>query len=74
MKNSHVGHKRYIFTVTAGRSGQSTLTSLFNNHIRSSYVAFEEPQINYLFHGRLSDLERKFRRRFIETHELLGRG
>ena len=65
---------RYIFTVTAGRSGQSTLTSLISNHVGSSYVAFEEPQIDYFFHGRLSDLERKFRRRFIETHELLGRG
>ena len=48
--------------------------SLINNHVRSSYVAFEEPQINYLFHGKLSYLERNFRRRFIETHELLGRG
>ncbi len=65
---------RYIFTVTAGRSGQNTLTNLIESHVKNSYVAFEEPQINYIFNGKFVNIERKFRRRFIETHELLGRG
>jgi hypothetical protein len=65
---------RYIFTVTAGRSGQNTLTSIINNHVKRSYVAFEEPQINYIFSGRISNIERRIRRNFFETHELLGRG
>ncbi|MBT5400608.1 hypothetical protein HOL24_08715 [bacterium] len=65
---------RYIFTVTAGRSGQNTLSSLIENHVKCSYVAFEEPRINYLFKGKIANIERRFRRNFIETHELLGRG
>jgi hypothetical protein len=75
---------RYIFTVTAGRSGQATLTYLLQNYVSDCHVSFEAPQINYMFckkhnipdqyNGILADLERNFRRRFVETHELLGRG
>jgi len=65
---------RYIFTITAGRSGQNTLAHLIENHVENAYVAFEEPQINYIFKGKFSNIERRFRRKFIETHELLGRG
>jgi len=65
---------QYIFTVTAGRSGQNTLANIIGNYAKNCYVAFEEPQINYIFKGRLSNIERGFRRKFVETHELLGRG
>jgi hypothetical protein len=65
---------RYIFTVTAGRSGQNTLTSLVESYVTSSHVACEDPKIHYMFKGFLSDIERRFRRKFIETHEMLGRG
>lgn len=65
---------RYIFTVTAGRSGQSSLTHLLNTHVEDCYAAFEEPAPNLHFKGALGDIERLFRRRFVETHELLGRG
>jgi hypothetical protein len=66
---------RYIFTVTTGRSGQNTLTNLIENHVNSCYVACEEPKINFFFKkGVTSDIERIFRRNFVETHELLGRG
>jgi hypothetical protein len=65
---------RYIFTVTAGRSGQNTLSSLLENYVHNCHVAFEEPKINYIFKGKISNIERHFRRKFIETHELLGRG
>ena len=64
----------FIFTVTAGRSGQASLTNLFRKHVFNCYPAFEEPQINYYFPEFLNNIERRFRRRFIETHELLGRG
>ena len=66
--------KRYIFTVTAGRSGQNSLTALLNHHVSGCYAAFEEPQIRPRLPGVFGDLERRFRRRFVETHEILGRG
>ena len=68
---------RYIFTVTTGRSGQSSLADLISKHVPGAYAAFEEPQCRpYLakYSGFLGTIERNFRRRFIETDELLGRG
>ena len=65
---------RYIFTVTAGRSGQSSLTHLLNTHVDNCYAAFEEPAPKLHLIGFLRDFERRFRRQFVETHELLGRG
>lgn len=38
------------------------------------YAAFEEPGVQPVLPGPLGDMERWFRRRFVETHELLGRG
>ena len=66
--------ERYIFTVTAGRSGQASLTRLLTAHVADCYAAFEEPRAKVRLRGYPGDLERRFRRRFIETHELLGRG
>ncbi len=65
---------QYIFTVTAGRSGQASLANLLRQHVPGCYPAFEEPRINRHLPGMLGDFERRFRRRFVETHELLGRG
>ncbi len=65
---------RYVFTVTAGRSGQASLCDLLRAHVPGCYAAFEEPAVNPVLPGPLGDLERRFRRRFVETHELLGRG
>ncbi len=65
---------RWIFTVSPGRSGQGTLASFLAAHVEGAYVAFEEPQIRPFSPGALGDIERHFRRRFIETDELLGRG
>lgn len=65
---------RYIFTVATGRCGQSSLTSLLNRHAEGCYAAFEEPSPTLYFKGFLGDIERRFRRQFVETHELLGRG
>ena len=65
---------QYIFTVTAGRSGQGTLTDLLRRHVPSCYPAFEEPAVYRRLPAVLGNYERRFRRRFVETHELLGRG
>ena len=64
----------YVYVVSAGRSGQASLSNILQQAYPNSYVAFEEPQIKYFLPRCLSWLERKFRRKFIETNELLGRG
>jgi hypothetical protein len=65
---------RFIFTVSTGRSGQASLTGFFERFVPDCLALFEEPQINPILPGPAGNLERRFRRRFIETHELLGRG
>lgn len=65
---------RYIFTATAGRSGQNYLSALLRRHVPGALVLFEEPQVRTILPQPLGSYERRFRRRFIETHELLGRG
>lgn len=66
--------RRYIFTVTPGRSGQASLADLVQRNCCGTLAAFEEPQVRPLLPGIAGDFERRFRRRFIETHEILGRG
>lgn len=65
---------RYIFTVATGRCGQNSLSELLSRHVSDSYVGFEEPDAPRALPWVLGDIERRFRRKFIETHELLGRG
>ena len=65
---------RFIFTVTPGRSGQASLTELADRCAIGVVSAFEEPQVRARLPGMLGDFERRFRRKFVETHELLGRG
>ena len=64
----------YIFTVTAGRSGQATLYYILQKYSQGCLSAFEAPNINTKLPGFLGDLEKRIRRNFIETNELLGRG
>lgn len=59
---------------TTGRSGQASLAGMLNNSVSNCFAAFEYPDFRPRLPGALGDLERLFRRRFIETHELLGRG
>ncbi|MGD9537702.1 MAG: hypothetical protein AB7P52_08660 [Alphaproteobacteria bacterium] len=66
--------ERWIFTVSPGRSGQGSLAAFLAAHVERAYVAFEEPQVRPHLPGALGDLERRFRRRFVETDEMLGRG
>lgn len=65
---------RYVFTATAGRSGQNYLSALLRRHVPKALVLFEEPQVRPILPRPLDSYERRFRRRFVETHELLGRG
>ncbi|MEI7803844.1 MAG: hypothetical protein WCI56_00800 [Hyphomicrobiales bacterium] len=68
------GIERFIFTVATGRCGQASLTQLVQNHVPGCYPAFEEPQVRSILPRPFDTYERLFRRRFVETHELLGRG
>jgi hypothetical protein len=69
-----VDAERFIFTVATGRCGQSSLTELVEHHVPDCCAAFEAPDIKPLLPPPLDAYERWFRRKFIETHELLGRG
>ena len=66
--------KRAIFTISPGRSGQASLSELLKAAVPDAFVAFEEPQVRRILPGVFGDIERRIRRRFFETHELLGRG
>ena len=67
-------HINYIFTVTNGRSGQATLFKVLQEYSNNCISEFEAPNIKPLFPWLIGDLEKKFRRKFFETNELLGRG
>jgi hypothetical protein len=66
--------RRYIFTVCTGRCGQSSFANLLEASVPDCRVAFEAPHFETYFEGRAGSWERRIRRRFFETHELLGRG
>ncbi len=68
------GIDRFIFTVATGRCGQSSLRDIIEAHVPGCYPAFEEPSIHTVLPRPFESYERRFRRQFIETHELLGRG
>ena len=66
--------KNYIFTITTGRSGQMTLYDILLNYSLNCLSEFESPTLyKNLFSGKMGFLEKKFRRKFIDTDELLGR-
>tara|TARA_X000000950_G_scaffold108424_2_gene136738 strand:- start:3029 stop:3898 length:870 start_codon:yes stop_codon:yes gene_type:complete len=66
--------KNYIFTITNGRSGQETLYRILQKYAINCFSDFEAPNIKTLMPSPLNVIERKIRRKFIETDELLGRG
>ncbi len=66
--------KDYIFTITNGRSGQATLHKYLKLYSIQCLSAFEEPNINFILPKPFNNIEKKFRRKYIETDELLGRG
>ena len=66
--------KTIVFVVSPGRSGQSSFAKILEQAFPESYVGFEEPQIKYFLPRQFAYFERSFRRKFLETDELLGRG
>ncbi|PPR15606.1 MAG: hypothetical protein CFH33_01335 [Alphaproteobacteria bacterium MarineAlpha9_Bin3] len=68
-------NNNYIFTITTGRSGQMTLYDILLKYSYNCHTEFESPTLyKNIFSGKLGILEKKFRRKFIDTNELLGRG
>jgi hypothetical protein len=65
---------RYVFAVYAGRSGGKQTTDFFNRNIDGCLAINEFPHYEATLPGRLGNWQHRFHRRFIETHELLGRG
>ncbi|MBT6116307.1 MAG: hypothetical protein HOH66_00390, partial [Rhodospirillaceae bacterium] len=65
---------RLICTAATGRCGEQSLSAFLRHHLPDALVLWEEPQIHPLLPSRLGDVEKRLRRRFVETHELLGRG
>ena len=65
----------YIFTITTGRSGQMTLYDILLKYSCNCHTEFESPTLyKNIFSGKMGFIEKKFRRKFIDTNELLGRG
>ena len=66
--------KHFIFTITNGRSGQETLYNIIKSNSINCLTNFEHPNFKPYFSNILGDIERKIRRKFLQTNELLGRG
>ena len=66
--------KHFIFTVTNGRSGQETLYNVLKSNSLNCYSTFEHPNIKPMLPNMFGNIEKKLRRNFIQTNELLGRG
>ena len=65
----------YIFTITAGRSGQATLHNIIEKYALNCISAFESPSIESIYlPGFLGNIEKRIRRKTerkgkIETEE-----
>ncbi len=66
--------KNFIFTVTTGRAGQKTLYNILQEYSIDCLSEFEAPSFKQSLPFFFGDIERKIRRKFFETDELLGRG
>ncbi|MEZ5670384.1 MAG: hypothetical protein R3F55_23720 [Alphaproteobacteria bacterium] len=68
------GAERFVFTASTGRCGEASLTEVLRRHAPLVYPGFEEPQVRPMLPSILGTAERHFRRRWVETDALLGRG
>ena len=57
----------YIFTVTAGRSGQATLYDILQRYSEKCLSSFEAPRINTIFPGTIGDIEKRIRRKTLDV-------
>jgi|TARA_B100001964_G_scaffold70586_1_gene80019 hypothetical protein len=65
---------KLIFTAVVGRSGQSSLTYIFNKYGIGCFAEFEPPDLIFRRKGKLGSIAQKIQRKWIVSHELLGRG
>ncbi len=63
-----------IFTVVVGRSGQNSLAEYFNKYGIECFAEVEPPDLIFKTGGRLGGVLNRIQRKWIVTHELLGRG
>ncbi len=63
-----------IFTVSTGRSGQNTLSEYFNRYGKKCYAEVDPPHLIYKEHWLFGNFARIVQRKWIVTHEDLGRG
>ncbi len=66
--------EQMIFTACTGRCGQNSLGKYFNRFGKSCFAEMEPPDLIYKNHWPLGDWMRLIQRRWIVTHEDLGRG
>ena len=65
---------KLIFTAVVGRSGQSSLNNIFNNYGEGCFAEIEPPHLIIKRKGLIGDILGIIQRKWIVTHELLGRG
>lgn len=65
---------KLIFTACTGRCGQNSLASYFNKYCLNTIAEVEPPDLIYKQNWPLGNFARKVQRRWIVTHEDLGRG
>ena len=63
-------NRRYIFTVTTGRSGQETLANLLDRCTFDTFPSFEAPMIDTFFKDKYSNREVQ-RRKDVESYKQL---
>lgn len=67
-------NNRYVFAVYAGRSGGMQTTHFLNRNVEGCLAINEFPRYEASLPGRMGKWQHSFHRKFVETHELLGRG
>lgn len=63
-----------IFTSGTGRSGQHSLTKIFNDYGIGCFAEVDPPDLYYRASGILGVIANRIQRKWIVTHEMLGRG
>ena len=70
----HQFPENYIYTACTGRCGQHSLGDFINRHALKTLVEVEPPRLLYPNNGPFGNHLRNFQRKWIFTHEMLGRG
>ncbi|MBF0187275.1 MAG: hypothetical protein HQL50_05050 [Magnetococcales bacterium] len=65
---------QYLYTACTGRCGQSSLAAYINTFGKRCFAEVEPPELVYKSHWPLGNWIGLIQRKWILTHELLGRG